>query len=70
MVRNNVGIAYPAIEEDILPDIVLPVDHNGLHSLNLEAEKVIAAEVKLTALRREFTNETAAASASWVSVGV
>lgn len=70
MVRNNVGIAYPAIEEDILPDIVLPVAHNGLSNLNLEAEKVIAAEIKLAKLRREFVNETAAASASWVSVGV
>ena len=70
MVRNNVGIAYPAIEEDILPDIVLPVAHNGLSNLNLEAEKVIAAEIKLSTLRREFVNETAAASASWLSVGV
>lgn len=70
MVRNNVGIAYPAIEEDILPDIVLPVDQNGLSDLNLEAEKVVAAESELATLRREFINEAAAASANWVSGGV
>ena len=69
MVRNNVGIAYPAIEEDILPDIVLPVDQNGLSDLNLEAEKIVAAESELATLRREFINEAAAASASWVSGG-
>lgn len=69
MVRNNVGIAYPAIEEDILPDIVLPVDMDRLRELNADAEKVISAEIKLAALRKELASDASAATAMWVGAG-
>jgi len=70
MVRNNVGIAYPAIEEEILPALVLPIDKKGLDSLNSNADNVIAAEMELAVLRRNLLKNAAALSSSWVLEGV
>lgn len=70
MVRNNVGIAYPAIEEEVLPDIILPVDGKRLRQLDSEAEKVIAAEIELADLRRALMSNAREATASWAAAGV
>lgn len=42
--RHNIGIAYPAIDALLLPDIVLPVNRDDLHRLASRAEDYAKAE--------------------------
>ena len=51
LLRNNVGIAYPAIESKILTELILPVDHEALVSLN-------EAALRYQEARANFENET------------
>lgn len=65
LVRNNVGIAYPAIEEDVLPEIVLPVRKDDIARLNQLSLKLIAREQELKKLREEFASVSDELEAIW-----
>lgn len=65
LVRNNVGIAYPAIEEDVLPDIVLPIKQDDIPRLNELGLKLLEIEKDLKTLRDEFTDVSCDFEDSW-----
>lgn len=54
ILRNNVGIAYPAIEEKCLLDILLPVTHDKLRDLNSLGDGLLAQEAELHGYRNAF----------------
>jgi type I restriction enzyme S subunit len=57
LMRNNIGIAYPAIDEKCLLDVVLPIDEGGAQTLSAIANSLEQLEQKLTFSRREFMTQ-------------
>jgi hypothetical protein len=60
LLRNNVGIAYPAIDESCLPDVVLPFTAEQIAALEDAATQLLIAETVVDSLREAFRNEVAA----------
>lgn len=54
LLRNNVGIAYPAIEPECLLDVILPVNREDLVVLSEAAKEVADAYERARAKRFEF----------------
>ena len=65
ILRNNIGIAYPAIEEACLLDLVLPVSADDLEQLAGYGASLAALQSKSTAIRRDLTRGIDRASARW-----
>jgi transcriptional regulator with XRE-family HTH domain len=54
VLRNNIGIAYPAIDESCLLNILLPIPRSKLTSLNNRATAIATKENELKEIRSEF----------------
>lgn len=67
LIRNNVGIAYPAIEESVLPDVVLPVSRAQVPELDALAASVRKALDEAESLRRKGDEAIKATTESWLS---
>lgn len=65
LMRNNVGIAYPAIEESCLPTILLPIAKADLARLDAEADQLLNAEAALAGSRAAFTSGLEAMTGDW-----
>lgn len=70
ILRNNVGIAYPAIEEACLLELVLPVSADDLGRLAEYGANLAALQSKSTALRRELSHDIDRAAARWSGLEV
>ncbi len=57
VIRNNIGIAYPAISEAACLDLVLPVARHDLPSFSASAEKLWKAQEQFEAAQRTFLDE-------------
>jgi hypothetical protein len=69
LMRNNVGIAYPAIKESCLPGVLLPIRKDELPKLERHAKEITQAEDKLYAMRQQFSEAIEAAGAAWRQLG-
>ena len=65
VLRNNIGIAYPAIDEPCLLDILLPITKKDLKNLTTQAQTIVQAESELEALRTEFQDKIQRRIAMW-----
>lgn len=65
LMRNNVGIAYPAINESCLLDVLLPIRREDLPPLEQQAKEISAAEGRLHQIRSRFTATVDDAGAAW-----
>jgi len=65
LLRHNIGIAYPAIEESCLIDIVLPVRRAELTKLGRAAEKLMRARAEVRELEEELHDSVEQAIDSW-----
>jgi type I restriction-modification system DNA methylase subunit/transcriptional regulator with XRE-family HTH domain len=65
VLRNNIGIAYPAIDESCLLDLLLPITKKDLKNLATQAQIIIQAESELEALRTEFQDKIQRRIAMW-----
>jgi len=54
LLRYNIGIAYPAIDEYCLMEILLPMSRQELQELNVEAEKVRELKRELNASENRY----------------
>lgn len=54
-IQNNMGIAYPAIEESCVLDIVLPIEKNEIVKLFHEAEILENKEIEVVKWRDQFS---------------
>ncbi len=57
LVRHRSGIAYPAVGENLLLDLVLPISRSGTQELNQLGERLLAAEVAAVGLRSSLDSE-------------
>lgn len=57
ILRHNIGIAYPAIEEQILSEIYLPIDRAQFSMLEGVARRIHDAETELSSLRKSFKEQ-------------
>lgn len=56
IMRNNIGIAYPTIDESCLADIIIPVQFETLALLDNSAQEILSLERQLQQLREVFFN--------------
>ena len=56
-IRNNIGIAYPAILESVCLDLVLPISRYGVPALSVSAENLWKAQEQFEAAQRVFLDE-------------
>jgi hypothetical protein len=70
LMRNNVGIAYPAIDESCLLDVLLPVCRDALPRLEDHAKKILSVEEHLHHIRTQFLGALRDAEAAWRQAGV
>jgi hypothetical protein len=57
ILRNNVGIAYPAVDEQCLLDVTLPISRNYLRHLAPAAASIRDRATELSKLQREFAHQ-------------
>ena len=57
MIRNNIGIAYPAISESTCVDLVLPVTRDGISALTATAQSLAAVQEELEAAQHKIQAE-------------
>ena len=65
LLRNNVGIAYPAIDEACLPKVLLPARKEDLARLEKQAREMSAQEERLHGMRKEFNAAIEGAGSAW-----
>jgi len=65
LMRNNVGIAYPAIDESCLSDVLLPVRREELPKLRQQAAAISVLEERLYRMRKQFRESIENAGAAW-----
>ena len=66
ILRNNVGIAYPAVDEDCLTEILLPVGAQHLDSFASAANKVGALRQKLRDAENRLSSRVNRAIDNWL----
>lgn len=67
VIRNTIGIAYPAIDEQCLLNILLPVKKEGIDALKEQAESILDLEKRAQAVRADFANTLAKSIRDWES---
>lgn len=55
VLRCNIGIAYPAIDESCLLDVLIPVRQEDLALLNTHAEAILSLEKQIHSMREDFS---------------
>lgn len=65
LMRNNVGIAYPAISEECLPNVLLPITRGELKFLEEMAREIAAQEEKTFSMRKKFLAALGNIEGSW-----
>jgi type I restriction-modification system DNA methylase subunit len=65
LIRNNVGIAYPAINESCLLGVLLPIDRRALESLEEQAIHIVDAEERVYRMRESLTRAIREAGEAW-----
>ena len=66
ILRNNVGIAYPAVDEDCLTEILLPVGAQHLHSFASVANEVDGLRRKLRDAENSLSSRINMAIDNWL----
>ena len=66
ILRNNVGIAYPAVDEDCLSDVLLPISEDQLSVLASSASEVAELRSRLQDIDSNFTSRVDDAIDLWL----
>jgi type I restriction-modification system DNA methylase subunit len=69
LLRNNVGIAYPAINEACLLDVLLPIRRRDIQRIAKQAKQIGEAEEQLHTLRSAFKEAIGDAGGAWRQLG-
>lgn len=65
--RNNIGVAYPAVDEACFTDIVLPINLSLIKELNKDAEMLTNLQVTLSQKRQAFSENLNSSIDRWIS---
>lgn len=66
LLRNMAGIAYPAIDEACLPDVLLPITMDALPAFRADAEDTLRREQEVTAARKAHAARLEATVVAWL----
>ena len=66
ILRNNVGIAYPAVDEDCLSDVLLPVSEDQLGVLGFSATEMAVVRTRLREVENNFVSQVNEAINLWL----
>lgn len=66
LMRNNIGIAYPAVDENCFLDILLPIKRRDLIELNKEASEIEELKVKFFAQENNYKERVRKLSSAWI----
>lgn len=66
LLRNNVGIAYPAIEPACLPDVMLPVSQVDCKALGELADRLTKVRAELHTAQSKFDFELNERASAWL----
>ncbi|MBK8087003.1 MAG: hypothetical protein IPK31_03000 [Chitinophagaceae bacterium] len=64
--RNNIGIAYPAVDENCFLDILLPIKRKDLIELNKEAKEVEDLKTKFYTQENKYKDKVRKLSNTWI----
>ena len=67
LLRNNVGIAYPAVDENCISDVLLPVSGDQLDVLAASAHDVAVVRSKLRETESNLASRVNEAISVWLS---
>lgn len=65
VLRNTLGIAYPAIDEQCLLNVLLPIKREALEELSGQAESVLGLERQVRSMRAGFAELITALAQRW-----
>ena len=66
VLRNNVGIAYPTVDENCLSEVLLPINENQLGELASSAIEVAAIRSRLRKIEDNFSSKVNDATSLWL----
>jgi type I restriction-modification system DNA methylase subunit len=66
LLRNNVGIAYPTIEESCLLDITLPVGREQLFDIAESAQKMLQLRQQMKVIEKEVDEKVEGMIEQWI----
>jgi len=66
VLRNNIGIAYPAIDENCLLDILLPIKKDELAILESSAKDILEYDFKIRNMRKNIKDEVNNLVSNWM----
>jgi len=67
MLRNNIGIAYPAIAEDACLDFTVPADPSSIRSLTADAKTLEKSQKEFESARRTLGEAIKELDTKWVT---
>lgn len=67
IMRNNIGIAYPAIDEECLPGLLLPLSEPGFTEVAEAATRVVLAEDELRSALNQLSQLSDNKVSEWIS---
>lgn len=67
IMRHNIGIAYPAVDENCFLELILPIDRDDIGKLNQTSIEVEVLKSKLLAMENNFKEQVNKLSMNWVS---
>lgn len=68
LMRNNVGIAYPVVDESCFPSLLMPIDAASIEGLAAESRQVATMEQQLELARVSLEQGVDAASVEYVDL--
>lgn len=69
VLRNNVGIAYPAIDESCLLGVLLPINRSNIESLGTYAQHIMSLEQKVIEARIALNEALKHTTTAWTELG-
>lgn len=66
LMRNNIGIAYPAIEESCFLDVLLPIKEKDLEKLNKRAQSIEKLKLELISQENDYKANISNFAKEWL----
>ncbi len=67
LLRNNIGIAYPAIDENCFLDVILPITKYDISELNEKSNTLEELQIKLIENQSNYLNQIQSKVVGWLS---
>lgn len=69
LMRNNIGIAYPAIDESCFLEVLLPIKRDELNKLNKRAQSIEKLKLELLSQESSYKSDITHLTKEWLQQG-